>query len=83
MKKTNDSYCIVLRGKRVAERYYRDRQGWVKISTKDLLFRATAEQVLNHLLPTLAIGEQLDLTVEVEHYEVPYWTTLTEDHSSN
>jgi hypothetical protein len=83
MKKTNDSYCIVVRGKRITERYYRDGQGWVKISTKDRLFRATAEQVLNHLLPALAIGEELGLTVEVEHYEVPYWTTVTEAHSSD
>lgn len=76
VKKTNDSYCVVFHGKRTTERYYRDEQGWVKISNKDRLFRATAEQVLNHLLPALAVGEQSGLTVEVEHYEVPYWTTL-------
>lgn len=79
MKKTNDSYCIVFRGKRITERYYRDRQGWVKVSNTERKFRATAEQVLNHLLPALAVGGQLGLTVEVEHYEFPYWTTLTEE----
>lgn len=78
MRKTNDSYCVVLRGRRTTERYYRDQAGWVKVSARGRTFRATAEQVLNHLLPALAIGGHLDVAVEVEHYEVPYWTTLAE-----
>jgi hypothetical protein len=73
---TNDTYCVVLRGKRTKERYYRDRQGWLKISNRGREFRATPEQVLNHLLPALAFGEQLGLSVTVEHYEGPYWETV-------
>jgi hypothetical protein len=37
------------------------------------VFRIGAEQVLNHLLPALAFGEDLGLTVTVEHSETPYW----------
>lgn len=73
MKKTNDTYCVVFRGKRTTERYYRDEAGWLKISTRNRQFRMTAEQVLNHLLPALAFGEDLDLAVTVEHYDRPYW----------
>ncbi len=73
MKMTNDTYCIVLRGKRTTERYYRDKNGWVKISARGRVFRLTAEQVLNHLLPALAFGDRLGLTVTVEHDEQPYW----------
>ena len=75
MKMSNDTYCVVFRGKRVAERYYRDKTGWLKVSSRGRVFRMTAEQVLNHLLPALAFKERLGLTVEVQHCEGPYWET--------
>ena len=66
MKLTNDSYVILINTKSATERYYRDKDGWVKVSTRGRMFRATAEQVLNHLLPALA-GIKLNLTVRVEY----------------
>lgn len=75
MRKTNDTYCVVFRGKRTTERYFRDKTGWLKVSSRGRVFRMTAEQVLNHLLPALAFSEKLGLTVEVEHCEGPYWQT--------
>jgi len=72
MKKTNDTYCITFKGKNITERYYRDSEGWLKISNRGHVFRATAEQVLNHLLPALAFSDKLGLTITVEHYEKPY-----------
>ena len=75
MKMTNDTYCVTFNGKRITERYYRDEHGWVKVSNKGRVFRATAEQVLNHVLPALAFGGELGLTVTVEHTETPYWQT--------
>jgi hypothetical protein len=77
MKKTNDTYCITFTAKRMTERYYRDRDGWLKVSSRGRVFRLTAEQVLNHLLPALAFGEDLGLTVTVEHSEIPYWQSST------
>jgi hypothetical protein len=47
------------------ERNYRDKDGWVKESTRARTLRATAEQVLNHVLPTLA-GLKPNVTIEVE-----------------
>ena len=76
MKMTNDTYCIVFQGKTITERYYRDKDGWLKVSNKGRVFRATAEQVLNHLLPALAFEEKLGLKVQVEHYDRPYWETI-------
>ncbi|MBN1321212.1 MAG: hypothetical protein JXA87_10280 [Thermoleophilia bacterium] len=76
MKMTNDSYCVVLRGGRTTERYYRDKTAWVKVSSQGRVFRMTAEQVLNHLLPALARGVPPALAVEVERYDIPYWQTL-------
>ena len=73
MKLTNDSFWLVLVGKGTTERYYRDKAGWLKISAQGRVFRMTAEQVLNHLLPALAFGDQKGLTVEVEHYDTAYW----------
>jgi len=68
MDLTNDSYVIVISFKNSTERYYRDKAGWLKVSTRGRRFRATAEQVLNHVLPALA-GLKPNVTVKVEHRE--------------
>jgi hypothetical protein len=68
MNLTNDSYIIVIHTKSSSERYYRDKAGWLKVSTRGRKFRATAEQVLNLVLPTLAKLKP-NVTIEVEHYE--------------
>ncbi len=67
MKLTNDSYLILLGTKNFTERYYRDDQGWLKVSARGRKFRMTAEQVLNHLLPALA-GVKPNLIIKVEHH---------------
>jgi len=66
LKLTNDCYVISLHTKRTTERYFRDGDGWCKVSTRGRKFRATAEQVLNHLLPALA-GVKRNLSVEVQY----------------
>ena len=47
-------------------KYFKDKKGWVKISSRGNEFRMTAEQVLNHLLPALA-GIKPNITFKVEH----------------
>lgn len=54
MKLTNDSYVISMGTKNFTEKYFRDADGWVKISAKGKKFNLTAEQLLNHLLPAIA-----------------------------
>ena len=66
MKLTNDSYLISIRTKNFTERYYRDKDGWLKVSSRGRTFRMTAEQVLNHVLPTFA-GVKPNITIKVEH----------------
>lgn len=66
MKLTNDSYLIQIGTKNFTERYYRDKKGWLKVSSRGRIFRMTAEQVLNHVLPTLA-GIKRSLIIKVEH----------------
>jgi hypothetical protein len=68
MNLTNESYVILIRTKTSTERCYRDKTGWLKVSTRGRKFRATAEQVLNHVLPALA-GVKPNLTVNVQHRE--------------
>jgi hypothetical protein len=68
MNLTNESYLIVMRTRSSSERYYRDEKGWVKESARGRVFRATAEQVLNHLLPVLS-GIKPGMSVSVEHHE--------------
>ncbi|MGH2516072.1 MAG: hypothetical protein ACRDHP_10500 [Ktedonobacterales bacterium] len=75
MDLTNESYTVTFHfaGRDVTERYFRAPRGrddprpWVKVSTRGNEFRATAEQVLNHLLPALA-EVQPRITVEVQHH---------------
>ncbi len=79
MRLTNDCYVIVISSKSGrSEHYFRDARGWLKVSMRGREFRATAEQVLNHLLPALAFGERLGLAVTVEHYDGPYWETIAQ-----
>src|SRR5437879_4379237 len=66
MDLTNDSYVISISTKNFTERYYRDRTGWLKVSARGRKFRATAEQVLNHVLPAVA-GLKPNVTIKVEH----------------
>ena len=69
MDLTNDSYVILIGTKTWTERYYREKGGWVKISARGRKFHATAEQVLNHLLPALA-GIKPNLNIKVEHLQI-------------
>ena len=66
MKLTNDSYIISIGTKNFTETYFRDKDGWVKISAKGNKFRMTAEQLLNHLLPAIA-GVKPGMTWRVEY----------------
>ena len=54
MKLKNDNYIISIGTKNFTEKYFRDKEGWVKISSKGNKFRLTAEQLLNHLLPAIS-----------------------------
>lgn len=66
MKLTNDSYVVTMGTKNFSETYYKDRDGWVKVSAKGNKFRMTAEQFLNHLLPAIA-GVKTGLVWKVEY----------------
>jgi len=66
MDLTNQTYVISISTKNMTETYHRDATGWVKVSSRGREFRATAEQVLNHLLPALA-GVKPNLSVTVQH----------------
>jgi hypothetical protein len=70
MDLTNESYVIRISAKTFTESYYKDDDGWVKVSARGRRFRATAEQVLNHILPALA-GVKPNITIVVEHYDDP------------
>jgi len=68
MNLTNESYIIKISSKNSTEFYYRDKSGWFKVSMHGRKFRATAEQILNHVLPAIA-GVKPNETIKVEHYE--------------
>ena len=70
MKLTNDRYTIFLGTKNFTERYYKDKNGWLKVSARGKEFRMTAEQVLNHLLPALS-GIKSNLKIKIKYNKEP------------
>jgi hypothetical protein len=70
MNLTNESYIITISGKNSKEFYYRDKKGWYKVSNRGRKFPATAEQILNHVLPAVA-GIKPNVRIVVEHYDDP------------
>jgi hypothetical protein len=70
MNLTNESYTITISGKNSVEFYYRDKEGWHKVSSRGRKFPATAEQILNHVLPAIA-GVKKNVSIRVEHFEHP------------
>lgn len=70
MNLTNESYIVKIRGRNCTEFYYKDDGSWYKVSSRGRRFKATAEQVLNHILPAVA-GIKPNVTIEVAHYEDP------------
>jgi hypothetical protein len=68
MNLRNDSYVILIGTENFTERYYRDRNGWLKVSARGRKFRMTAEQVLNHVLPAIA-GIKPNVIIKVEHHD--------------
>ncbi len=69
MNLKNDTYVVVIGNKKgtVVERYYREGEGWLKTTSRGRKMRATAEQVLNHVLPAVA-GVKPSVVIRVEHY---------------
>lgn len=67
MNLKNESYVIYIGTKNFTEKYFKDKNGWLKISAKGKKFRMTAEQVLNHLLPAVA-GVKPNIILRVEHH---------------
>ena len=46
--------------------YCRDKKGWTQKSSKGIIRRMTAEQLLSHLLPPLAAKNKSRVTIRVE-----------------
>jgi len=58
----NTDFLVYLRTKNGATtRFARDSRGWVQTASSGIRRRCTAEQVLNHLLPALVLGEKVTL----------------------
>ena len=65
MKNTN---CIIyLTTKRGStQKYSKDKKGWKQKSSKGIVRRMTAEQLLSHLLPCLTSKGKSNITLRVE-----------------
>lgn len=69
MRLTNDCYLVTLRFREGVEHYYRDGERWTKLTSRGRKMPATAEQVMNHLLPALA-GVKPGIEVSVAHRDI-------------
>ncbi len=70
MNLTNETYLIKIMSRISTEFYYKDENGWCKVSMRGRKLEATPEQILNHVLPALA-GIKPNVTIVVEHYDDP------------
>jgi hypothetical protein len=77
MNLTNETYIIKISGKSGTEFYYKEDGSWYKVSMRGRKFKATAEQILNHVLPAVA-GVKPNVNIVVEHYEDPEKRPLPE-----
>lgn len=69
MRLTNDCYLVTLQFNSGVENYFRDGDRWTKLTTRGRRMPATAEQVMNHLLPALA-GVKPGIEVRVQHRDM-------------
>ena len=69
MRLTNDCYLVTLEFNSGVEHYYRDGERWTKLTARGRRMPATAEQVMNHLLPALA-GVKPGIDVTVHHRDL-------------
>ncbi len=69
MRLTNDCYLVTLRFDSGVEHYFRDGERWTKVTARGRRMPATAEQVMNHLLPALA-GVKPGIAVDVRHRDL-------------
>ena len=69
MRLTNDCYLVTLQFNSGVEHYFRDGDRWTKLTTRGRRMPATAEQVMNHLLPALA-GVKPGIDVSVRHRDL-------------
>ncbi len=61
----NTDYVVYLVTKHgVTTKFDRDSRSWVQTASSGIRRRCTAEQVLNHLLPALMLGDSV-MTTEV------------------
>lgn len=64
MKNTDCTiYMITKNGSKQV--YRRDKNGWTQKSSKGIVRRMTAEQLLSHLLPPLAAGNKSKVGIRV------------------
>jgi hypothetical protein len=78
MRLTNDCYLVTLQFNSGVEHYYRDGDRWAKLTTRGRRMPATAEQVMNHLLPALA-GVKPGIEVSVRHRDMDEEASQTLD----
>ena len=69
MRLTNDCYLVTLEFNSGVEYYFRDGERWTKLTTRGRRMPASAEQVMNHLLPALA-GVKPGIEVKVHHRDL-------------
>ena len=63
--------------------YRKDNNCWTQTSSKGIVRRMTAEQLLSHLLPPLTAGNKSHLTIKVEQISTKKDTKKVKKKDSN
>ena len=64
--KNNDCIIYITTKRGSKQVYCKDKKGWTQKSSKGIIRRMTAEQLLSHILPPLAVKSKSKVTLRVE-----------------
>jgi hypothetical protein len=67
-----------MKGKKCVNKFRKDKDGWSLTIASGRVFSCTCEQMVSHLLPALAFGDNRGLTVEVTPDKEPSATNKKE-----
>ena len=63
--KNDECTIYIMKGEKCVNKFRKDKAGWSLTVAGGRVFPCTCEQMVSHLLPTLAFGNRRGLTVKV------------------
>ena len=63
--RNNECTIYIMKGEKCVNKFRKEKTGWNLTASNGRAFPCTCEQMVSHLLPALAFGDNKGLTVKV------------------